>query len=312
LTPGNAVILYHAGAGRCQATHLVAPVRRRLQASGWRIAATARTPAAHHARKELVPGLADRCDLLVVIAGDGTLREVCAGLCEAEIPTPLGFVPTGNANVVARDQGIPLQPEAAVALLTEGRIRQLDIGTLRTRPNSETAAVFLAMVEIGFGARVVQLTQRLRYGGLEPLYRHWGDPVYAAAALRAIRSPGEIPFRVRVDKAPHYEVCRAAVIANTRCYAKGWAMASHARMDDGRLDLVTRRRSTPGVWLRAFQAARRRRRPPPAFSGYHRGRHFCCWSDGPLTVQMDGDPLPATDWMEISIVPGCLRLITPP
>jgi diacylglycerol kinase family enzyme len=260
----------------------------------------------------VVPRLAERSDLLVVIAGDGTLRDVCAGLCQMPAPLPIGFVPTGNANVVARDQGIPLRPEAAIALLTEGRIRRLDIGTLRIRPHSRDALVFLAMVEIGFGARVVHLTQELRYGTLEALYRRWGDPVYLAAALKALRSPAEPLFHICTNRADQPDVCRAAVIANTRCYAKGWAMAPEARMNDGRLDLVTRRRSTPGVWFRAFQAALRGRRPPPGFSRYRQGQHVCCWSDRPLSVQMDGDPLPAMDWLEIGILPGRLRLITPP
>ena len=312
MTPGKVAILYHAGAGRCQATDLIAPVRRRLQACGWRIVACERSQAPNRTRNQVVPRLADRSDLLVVIAGDGTLRDVCAGLCQIPAPLPIGFVPTGNANVVARDQGIPLRPEAAIALLTEGRIRRLDIGTLRTRPHSRDALVFLAMVEIGFGARVVHLTHDLRYGALKALYRRWGDPVYVAAALKALRSPAEPPFRIRTDKAGQPDVCRAAVIANTRCYAKGWAMASEARMNDGRLDLVTRQRSTPGVWFRAFQAAMRGRRPPPGFSHYRQGRHFCCWSERPLTVQMDGDPLPLMDWLEIDIWPGRLRLITPP
>jgi diacylglycerol kinase (ATP) len=312
LTPGKAAILYHAGAGRCQAADLIAPTRRRLQTCGWRIVACERTQAPNLTRNQLVPCLADRSDLLVVIAGDGTLRDVCAGLCQRPVPLPIGFVPTGNANVVARDQGIPLRPEAAITLLTEGRIRRLDIGTLFTRPRTRDARVFLAMVEIGFGARVVHLTQDLRYGALKALYRRWGDPVYAAAALKAFRSPAEPPFHIRTDSAAKPDVCRAAVIANTGCYAKGWAMAPEARMDDGRLDLVTRRRSTPGVWFRAFQAALQRRRPPPGFSHYRQGQHFACWSDRPLTAQMDGDPLPAMDWLEIGILPGRLRMITPP
>ena len=312
LTPGKAAILYHARAGRCQATDLIAPVCRRLQSSGWRVVTISRTQAANHARDELVPRLADQCDLLVVIAGDGTLRDVCAGLYRTEASIPIGFVPTGNANVVARDQGIPLQPDAAIALLTEGRLRRLDVGTMRTQPGSKDAKVFLAMVEIGFGARVVHLTQRYRYGGLKALYRLWGDAVYVAAALNALRSPAEIPLQVRADTAEEPHTCRAAVIANTRCYAKGWAMAPKARMDDGRLDLVTRQRSTPGVFFRAFYAALQAQHPSPAFSRYRQGRQFWCWSDRPLTVQVDGDPLPDLKWMEISLVPGCLQLIGPP
>ena len=311
MTPGKAAIIYHAGAGRGQASDLVAPTCRRLEASGWRVVASRQTRAVDHAARELVPHLAERCDLIVVIAGDGTLREVCAGLCRIDKSLPIGFVPTGNANVIARDQTIPLAPEPAIALLTQGRVRSLDVGILRSNPANRTGAVFLAMVEIGFGARVVHLTQRLRYGRLKTLYRRWGDPVYLAAALGALFSPMENPFCLYRESDPRPTWQRAAIIANTRCYAKGWAMAPDARMDDGRLDIVTRQRSGPVIFFKSFRAAQAARRPPAAFSRYTQGRQFRCISKPPMTVQMDGDPLPPLRWLDIGIAPGRLRLIVP-
>lgn len=311
MTPGKAAIVYHAGAGRGQASNLVAPVRRHLENAHWEVIAALPTRAPRHAQDELVPLIAGRCDLLVVIAGDGTLREICTGLCDMGVSIPIGLVPTGNANVVARDQGIPLEPEHAIALLTGGRIRHLDVGTLRFDTRSKEVLIFLAMVEIGFGARVVHLTERLRNGWLYPLYRRWGDPVYVTAALSALLSPAEKAFRIYPDTAAASHLHKAAVFANTRCYAKGWAVAPDARMDDGRLDLVTRRQSGPGVILRTFNAARSARRSSTAFSGYHQGQRFRCESQTPLVAQMDGDPLPALKWIEVGIIPGCLRLMTP-
>jgi len=311
LTPGKAAILYHAGAGRGLAANLVAPVRRHLENAHWEVIAALPTRAPRHGQEELVPHLAGHCDFLVVIAGDGTLREICTGLGNIGVSIPIGLVPTGNANVVARDQGIPLEPEHAIALLTAGRIRHLDVGTLRFDTRSKEVSIFLALVEIGFGARVVHLTQRLRNGWLNSLYRRWGDPVYVTAALGALLSPAERVFRIYADSAAAAHQHKAAVFANTRCYAKGWAVAPEARMDDGRLDLVTRRKSGPGVLLRTINAARSARRPAPAFSVYSQGQRFRCESQTPLVAQMDGDPLPALKWIEVGIVPGCLRLMTP-
>jgi len=311
LTPGTAAIVYHSGAGRGRATELVKLTGRRLMAAGWHVIEAVKTRYAGHARDELAPALADRADLIIVIAGDGTLREVCAGLCHVVAPVPIGFVPTGNANVVAREQSIPLQPELAIDLLATGNVRQLDVGTLRIHPDTVDRVFFLAMLEIGFGARVVQLAHRLRSGRLNAIYRHWGDAVYAAAAVGALSSSTEKRFRIYQDKSAEPRQAMAAIIANTRCYAKGWSMAPDARMDDGRLDLVTRRRSGPGIILRAFHAATRARRPPAAFSHYTQGQRFIFESEVPMTVQMDGDPLHALKWMEVVVAPGRLRLITP-
>ena len=311
LTPGKAAIVYHSGAGRGHATELVKLTQRRLKTAGWHIIKAAKTRYAGHARDELAPALAERTDLIVVIAGDGTLREVVSGLCRVRSLIPIGFVPTGNANVVARDQGIPLQPEYAIDLLTSGSLHQLDIGTLRTDPAAMDPIVFLAMVEIGFGARVVEFAHRLRSGRLSAIYRRWGDAVYGLATMGALISPAEQPFQIVMDNADVPFYATGAIIANTGCYAKGWSMAPDARMDDGRLDLVTRRRSGPGIFLRAFHAAARTRRPPKAFSCHRQGQQFIVKSKVPMTVQMDGDPLPAAKWMEITIAPGRLHLITP-
>jgi len=280
-------------------------------AAGWRVVETVKTRYAGHARDALAPSLAEHTDLIIVIGGDGTLREVCAGLCHVASDAPIGFVPTGNANVVARELKIPLQPAAAIDLLTTGKIRRLDVGTLRTHPEAADAVFFLAMLEIGFGARVVQLTHRLRSGQLNAIYRRWGDTLYAAAAVGALVSPTEPLFRFYQDNAAEPRHATAAIIANTRCYAKGWSMAPDARMDDGRLDLVTRHQSGPGIFLRAFHAAARARRPPTTFSRYKQGQRFLFQSETPMTVQMDGDPLPALKWMDVVVAPGRLRLITP-
>jgi len=212
---------------------------------------------------------------------------------------------------VARELKIPLQPGPAIDLLAEGQVRQLDIGTLRVRRDAAEPNFFMAMVEIGFGARVVQLTHRLRYGRLRTVYRRWGDTVYAAAAVGALVSPTEQRFQVYPDNATEPRHATAAIIANTRCYAKGWSMAPNARMDDGRLDLVTRQRCSPGIILRAFHAAAHARLPSTAFSGYEQGQRFLIQSETPLTVQMDGDPMPGVKRMEIGLAPGRLRLITP-
>ena len=311
LTPGKAAIIYHSDAGRGRAIELVQPTAHRLMLAGWQVIDVLTTRYAGHARDALAPSLAAQVDLIIVIAGDGTLREVCTGLCRVSSDIPIGFVPTGNANVVAREQRIPLQPGPAIDLLTAGKVRQLDVGMLRTHPDAVDSVLFLAMVEIGFGARVVQLTHRLRSGRLHAIYRRWGDMVYAIAAMGALASPREQRFQLIQNNAAVAREATAAIIANTRCYAKGWSMAPGARMDDGRLDLVTRRRSSPGVILRAFHAAARERLPAKAFSDYKQGQRFLFQSETPMTVQMDGDPLPTLKWMEVVVAPGRLHLITP-
>ena len=311
LSPGKAAIIYHAQAGRGLAPHLVARLNRRLTASGWQVVESQQTRYAGHAQTKLAPRLAGRVNLIIVMGGDGTLREVAAGLVDSPSPVPIGLVPTGNANVVARDRGIPLQPEPAIGMIPQGRVQRLDIGTLRTGRNGIRPAFFLAMVEIGFGARVVHLAHRLRSGRLKRLYRRWGDLVYGMAAMGALTSSGEIPFQLYRDHSATPQRHVAAVIANTRNYAKGWTLTPDARMDDGMLDWTARSRSSLSVFLRVFMAAAKGKRLPRGLSQFGQGQQFKLRSRTPMTVQADGDPFPSATRLEIGLIPHQLVLVTP-
>ena len=311
LPPGKAVIVYHAAAGRGMGPELVAPLERRLTSAGWQVIGTLRTRYAGHAQHRLIPRVADQVDLIAVIGGDGTLREVVAGLVNLSSTIPIGIIPTGNANVVARDQGIPLQPEAAIDLIRFGRVRRLDVGTLRSDRLATGTAFFLAMVEVGFGARVVHLAHHLRSGRLKMLYRWRGDLVYMVAALKAMASAGETPFHLYCDQSAQPRRQVAAVFANTRSYAKGWSMAPDALMDDGMLDWVVRSRSSPLALLRVYMTAAKGKRLPRRLSRYGQGKQFNLRAQTPVSLQVDGDPFPSVERLEIGLVPRQLALVAP-
>jgi len=90
----------------------------------------------------------DGIDRIVVVGGDGTLNEVLNGLPDPA-KTPLLLLPMGTANVLARELGLPRQPEQAAGLIDRGVVRRLDMGSLGNRR-------FLALASAGFDAMVTQ------------------------------------------------------------------------------------------------------------------------------------------------------------
>ena len=108
--------------------------------------------------------MSSEIERVFVVGGDGTLREVAAGAIEAGLRPSLGHIPQGNANVVARELGISMQPKKAIAQLLGGRDEPFD----GMRVNGEFA---LAMVGVGYDALVAQGIERARRGRLGKLYR---------------------------------------------------------------------------------------------------------------------------------------------
>ncbi len=66
-----------------------------------------------------------RGDLVLVCGGDGTVREVCAGLAGTGIP--VGIVPAGTGNLLARNLAIPLFLRAAIDVALNGQDRAIDL-----------------------------------------------------------------------------------------------------------------------------------------------------------------------------------------
>lgn len=118
--------------------------------------------------------LAQRADLDAVICGggDGTaLTAILAGLGRER---PLGILPLGTLNLLARDLGLPLDPVEAAARLAEGHTAAIDLAEVNGLP-------FAIWASLGIHPWVVRRRDKMQRGGL----RKW--PAFALAALRAFR-----------------------------------------------------------------------------------------------------------------------------
>ncbi len=66
-----------------------------------------------------------KADRVVAVGGDGTLKLVAECLLDTE--TPIGIIPAGSANGMAKELGIPTDIEQALALLDEGRLQKIHV-----------------------------------------------------------------------------------------------------------------------------------------------------------------------------------------
>ncbi|HVX65772.1 MAG TPA: diacylglycerol kinase family protein [Bryobacteraceae bacterium] len=101
--------------------------------------------------------IAARCiaagaDLILALGGDGTLNDLLPGVAHSNVP--VGIVPAGTANVLARELGIGCNPLRAARKLTEWVPQRIALGRLYSEPDQHQR-YFALMAGIGFDAHIV-------------------------------------------------------------------------------------------------------------------------------------------------------------
>ncbi|MFL5339393.1 MAG: lipid kinase [Gemmataceae bacterium] len=198
----------------------LAPTLNRLREAGFGLVEES---AGAEAFSAAIRAHRERVQLVIVGGGDGALNAAAAGLVETQLP--LGILPLGTANDLARTLNIPTDLGAAAAVIAAGRQRRIDLGWVNGRH-------FFNAMSIGLGVRVTQRLSRQTKG-------RWGVLAYALAAGRALVSSR--PFRAEICSGGECWRVKTIQIAvgNGRHYGGGLRIAAQKDIADGRLDLCS-------------------------------------------------------------------------
>src|SRR2546423_3824077 len=90
--------------------------------------------------------VAESPDVLVAAGGDGTISAVAAALIGS--PVALGVLPLGTLNHFAKDLGISPDLPAAVQVIADGHVQNLDVGSVNGQPfiNNSSIGLYPHMV----------------------------------------------------------------------------------------------------------------------------------------------------------------------
>ena len=175
--------------------------------------------------------------VVVAVGGDGTLNEVVNGFFHNGAPVPtsskLAMVPLGTGGDFRRTLRIPLDPKAAIQVLSDGLVRRLDAGcvTYQAKDGSTAVRHFINIADAGLGGDVVQQTGNGT--------KRFGNAAYTIGGLRALIGFKNKPMTVEVDHTRH-ELPKAqqVVIANCQFFGGGMQMAPSASPTDGVFDVI--------------------------------------------------------------------------
>jgi YegS/Rv2252/BmrU family lipid kinase len=166
-------------------------------------------------------------DLVLAIGGDGTIRAVCEELAGTGIP--VGIVPAGTGNLLARNLDIPLYLRSAVDVGLNGQDRAIDM--VEVAGDGMEDATFLVMAGMGFDAAIME-------GVNEDVKARVGWLAYVWSGLKSLMFPA-VRVEVSVDGEPFTRHrARTIVIGNVGFLQAGMPLLPDAAIDDGRLDVV--------------------------------------------------------------------------
>ncbi len=262
-------------------------------------------------------------DVVCPLGGDGTVRAVATALVGTD--TPLGLLPGGTGNLLARNLGLPVDKlESALEVVLTGSTRRIDVGLVRFAPdsNSEDALkgdapatgddprrddeeVFLVMAGIGVDAEVMASTNERVKGVI-------GWPAYVLAGAARLWDNG---FRVSVGtndgQDPRQRHARTVIVGNCGSLQGNLELMPDAKLDDGRLDGVIL--SPHGLFGWAAIAADLGSRHTRGHRSIVRmaSTQISAVTRQPVEAQIDGDAMGLQQVMSTRVLPQALVVCIP-
>ncbi len=269
----------------------IAPFIAALEQGGMSIRREGCTKAGDIAR--LIRTLKDEVSCVLLGGGDGTMHAAASQLHETGLP--LGILPLGTANDLARSLGIEATADAAAAVVLGGKTRAIDLGTVNGIPFFNVASLGLS----------VGVTKRLT--GL--MKRRFGIFAYPLAAAVTIVRRGRFRASLRADGEEVVTTTLQIAIGNGRHYGGGAVVDEHAQIDDGLLhvySLEPRARWRLLFMARAFRAGQH--------SQLREVRTMTCRTltistSRPRDITADGEIVSRTP-AHFGILPGAVRVFT--
>jgi len=241
--------------------------------------------------------------LVIAVGGDGTVREVAAGLLGSD--AELAVVPAGSGNDFNKTVGIPRDVLEACQVAATGLARPIDLARLTASDGAESGDWVYANAA-GFGFDALVIAEARRSANLR------GLPLYISAVFRAVRNYDCPPVEITVKDRTWRQDILLAAAANGQCYGGGMRIAPEAKPDDGLLEICI---------IEAVGRLKVMRYLPKFVKGTHvglsevtmlRAPSLDLAFDEPVLLQLDGDLIEVSRYRRFRIesLPAAVRVRT--
>ena len=242
----------------------------------------------------LIPKLKTKPDAVVVVGGDGTLRQVASVLVGTNIP--IYHAASGTENLFAKSMNMSSEPEEIALAIELGMTQSIDTATANKQ-------FMLLMGSVGFDADIIARLAASRGSSITHMS-------YLVPTIKSLLSfhPPTISIEVDGEKLVDH-IQGWAIVANSRAYARGLNPAKDARIDDGELDILflpVRSRLQLLHWVRLLPKGTHVHHPNAI---YMRGKEVTVQTTSQVHWQIDGDAAGLFSEMVFKVNAGTLGVL---
>jgi YegS/Rv2252/BmrU family lipid kinase len=235
------------------------------------------------------------CAMVVVVGGDGTVREVAHGLEGSD--KPLLIVPHGTENLLANELGFDEKLKTIIRTFEAEYIRPLDLGSANGR-------CFTSIAGFGFDGQIVKRVSEQREGHIDHFDYFW--PIW-----RTFWNYKFDPMKVEVDGEEIFDGPGLVFVGNISRYALGLQVLHYADFGDGLLDVCVYKCASQLHLVKHSVMTILKQHADSSDVIYRQGKNILVSSktDSVMT-EIDGDPGPALP-VQIKVIPQAVNCIVP-
>ena len=231
-----------------------------------------------------------KADKVIAVGGDGTLKLVAECLLNTE--TPIGIIPAGSANGMAKELGIPLNIEEALELVITGHTQKIHA----TLVNNELC---IHLSDIGFNAYLVKKFDELPTRGML---------TYAKSAWHAFWNHRKMEVQFKINNRDIKTDAAMVVIANATKYGTGLKINPNGKLNDNVFEIILIKEYAVmeilKIWISKLPWNPKKIERFQASAVQITTKHK-------VHFQVDGEYLGKTNKVEAKLLPNAISLIMP-
>ncbi|GHA60128.1 diacylglycerol/lipid kinase family protein [Pontibacter akesuensis] len=241
--------------------------------------------------KELLTG--QQYNAVYAIGGDGTVSIVASLLIGTQ--TPLGIIPLGSGNGLAKDLNIPQDTEEALHLIREHAVRNIDTLTVNGHPS-------IHLSDLGFNALVVK---KFCEGDTR------GPGAYAWIAMQEYLSYEPKQYRIETDTENFEGPAFMVTIANANAFGSNATINPNGILNDGRFEICLIEPFPKAAALGILYQLYTDSIDTSVYTRKITCTRATIYNLEHEVLHIDGEPVPTEDVIKVQILPKSLKVILP-